>query len=174
MAVAVGAPLLWLSLLIAILHARRHGSQWHERIPTLMLEGLHTASWEGRVFQGAVVTVLIVLPAISIGHCLRVANTGYICEQVADGAPSDTLARFYPGGNGTIFSLPSHKEQLRLVPDVETAKICKSGYGIDWYTRLLIVVFPAAAAGLLIVWIYSLFVPRRVQSIATKRPFHTP
>ncbi|MBS7539003.1 hypothetical protein [Ancylobacter lacus] len=166
MTVVLGAPLFCLSMLVALLYARRHGTAWHERVPVLLLEGLRTGSWEGRVFQGAVIFVLVLLPLYGIGHSIRIANDGPICEQVPDGSPPGTEARFWPGGHWTILDLPDpieyapgRREQLRLVKDEAAAKICKSGFQLDWYTFWFMVVFPGAGMALLLLWIGMLFRP---------------
>lgn len=174
MAVAMGTPLFCLSLLLAILHARRHGTRWHSRIPVVMLDGLNTSSWEGKVFQILVAFILVVIPTIAITHCLRVANEGYICEQAANTPPPGRPVQVYPGENGTLFSLPAHSEQLRLVRDKEAASICKSGYGLDWYTWWLVVAFPVLAVALLAIWLAALLLPRSPRDTAPERPFHTP
>jgi hypothetical protein len=48
------------------LHARRHGTTWHERVPVVWLEGLNTFAWEGKLFQAVVLLVFLALTGV---HC---------------------------------------------------------------------------------------------------------
>jgi hypothetical protein len=54
--------------LVGALHAWRHGSQWHERIPTVFLKKLDTASMEGKVYQVVVLIIVLVVPTVAVLH----------------------------------------------------------------------------------------------------------
>jgi hypothetical protein len=47
----IGGGLFLLASSVLLLHARRHGDQWHSRIPVVWLEGLNTSAWEAKCFQ---------------------------------------------------------------------------------------------------------------------------
>ena len=98
-----------LAFTTAIVYAWRHGRAWHDRIPVVMLDGLKTGSIGGRMFQLAVVLVLIIVPLFGIGRSMLVANEGAICEQASPGA----APIHYPAGHWRLINLPSSQSQLR-------------------------------------------------------------
>lgn len=77
----IGGALFFMSTCALSLHAKRHGSCWHERIPIVFLDGLKTSSWEGKVFQLTMLFALAILPACGIVKCIEVAEQGDICQE---------------------------------------------------------------------------------------------
>jgi hypothetical protein len=53
---------------VGALYAWRHGTHWHERIPTPFLKHLNTASREGKIFQAFVLIIAIGAPIGSVVH----------------------------------------------------------------------------------------------------------
>lgn len=104
----VGGGLLLIASVPFLLYVRRHGEQWHSRIPVVWLEGLETAAWEGKAFQICVLLLLVCAPAIGIIRCMQVAELGDICEQ-------DTT-NVYKGEETNLFAAPWAKQgnQIRL------------------------------------------------------------
>ncbi|MBD9541322.1 hypothetical protein IB276_17850 [Ensifer sp. ENS04] len=151
MAAIVGSGLMLMVLVVAITYARRYGTAWHDRIPTIMLDGLQTASIEGKIYQSAVVFVLIALPFYGIGHSMRVANEGEICVQ---GTSPPVV---YGGGNWTLLAVPHAKTQVRLVSGGVTDGRCEGGVEVGWYTPLLFGVLPFCSALLAVIWMWQLF-----------------
>lgn len=155
-ATVIGAFLMSLALIVAIVYARRHGRSWHSRIPVVMLTGMRTASIEGKIFQALVVVVLVLVPLFGIGRSMVVANQGAICEQVAQGA----APIFYPGGQWKLIALPSAQNQLRLMTRDTQAGTCGgAGVEISWYTPIGFGLFPLLDVVLLFVWLSYLFRP---------------
>ncbi|TGP52549.1 hypothetical protein EN873_14860 [bacterium M00.F.Ca.ET.230.01.1.1] len=65
-AIPICSILLTLTSLVGRLYSLRAGSKWHERIPVVGFEGIDTGSREGRVYQGVMITVFSLLPAIAL------------------------------------------------------------------------------------------------------------
>jgi hypothetical protein len=141
-AAIVGGVLLSAALAIAILHARRHGTAWHERLPVIGLEGLDTASREGKLYQSFFLIVLVIIPLYGIGRSLEVANRGGLCEQ----AKAAEQPRWYKGNEWRLVFLPERTNQLRLMREGENSGPC-SGHGVEinWYTPILVIGAPALA-----------------------------
>ena len=76
--VLVGA-LLALTAIVGLVHAMRHGTCWHERAPLVWLAGLRTGTAEGRLFQAALLILLIALPAISLVKFWDAVMTARLC-----------------------------------------------------------------------------------------------
>lgn len=151
--VIVGSFLMCVALTIAILYAWRHGRAWHERIPVVVLDGLKTGSIEGRIFQLAVVLMLIIVPLAGIGRSMIVANEGTICEQTAPGVSPI----HYPGGQWRLINLPSSQSQLRLMAMETPPGIC-GGHGVEisWYTPILFGAMPGVVVTLFFAWLFLL------------------
>ncbi|KSV76036.1 hypothetical protein N185_16440 [Sinorhizobium sp. GW3] len=155
-AVIVGSCLMFGALIVAILYAMRHGRAWHSRIPVVMLDGLRTASVEGRLYQIIVVLILVILPLVGIGRSMVVANQGAICEQTDPGEPPV----HYAGGQWRLIFLPSAENQLRLMSkDTEPGDCGGSGVEIAWYTPLGFGLMPGLVVILLLIWLYLLLRP---------------
>src|ERR1700740_1018159 len=66
LAIPICAVLLSASSLIGRLFAARGGRQWHERIPIVGFEKIDTGSPEGRVYQGAMLLIFVIIPTIAM------------------------------------------------------------------------------------------------------------
>ncbi|WP_037390200.1 hypothetical protein [Sinorhizobium americanum] len=151
-AVVVGGALMCVAFAIAITYARRHGTAWHNRVPVIMLDGLQTASVEGKLFQAAVIFVLVVLPLYGLGHCMRVANNGDICVQ--DTSPPVV----HRGGNWDLLAIPRAEGQMRLLSSgLQDQEECRGGVEISWYTPVLFGGLPFLSALLTSIWAALLF-----------------
>lgn len=155
-AVIVGSCLMCLALIVAIVHAWRHGRSWHSRIPVVILDGLRTASIEGRIYQILVVLVLVILPLIGIGRSMIVANQGAICEQADEGA----APVHYPGGQWRLIFMPAAENQLRLMSrDTKPGDCGGHGVQISWYTPLAFGLLPGVVVVLFLTWLCLLLRP---------------
>ena len=65
-AIPICAVLLILTSLIGRLYALRGGVRWQERIPVVGFELINTISREGTVYQGAMIAVFSLLPALAM------------------------------------------------------------------------------------------------------------
>lgn len=65
-AIPICSILLALTSLVGRVYALRGGSHWHARIPVVGFDAIETGSREGRVYQGAMIVVFSVLPAIAL------------------------------------------------------------------------------------------------------------
>ncbi len=63
------------------LHARRYGASWHDQIPTVWLEGVNTASWEGKVYQAIIFTIFVLVPLTAMLHLVDVLRDAQLCIQ---------------------------------------------------------------------------------------------
>lgn len=157
-AVFVGSALLCAALAIMLLFAKRHGRAWHERIPVVLLDGLNTASLEGRLFQLAVVFVLVTMPLYGIGRSMIVANRGVVCEQTE----KNEAAIHYQGGDWRLINLPAASNQLRLMRSETPPGTCGgSGVEIGWYTPIVFAVLPGTCLLMFLAWIGFLLWPPR-------------
>ena len=155
-AVIVGAGLSSLALAVAILYARRHGNAWHNRIPVVFVEKLDTEALESKIYQIAVVVILVLLPLYGVGKSIFVANEGLVCEQ----ADKSTPAVSYEPGKWMMIFLPPHTSQIRLMQHDTPKSICrKSGVEIGSYTPILFAGLPVVALILLAWWLVLLFGP---------------
>jgi hypothetical protein len=123
-AAVIGSALLLPASFALTLHARRHGTTWHERVPVIWLEGLNTFAWEGKLFQAVVLLVFLALPAGLIVRGIAEAETGDICEL-------DTN-HFYRGSGTTLLWPPTSLEghQMRLRKAGAGNEPCKTGIEI--------------------------------------------
>ena len=153
----IGGTLLSLAFAVAILHARRHGSSWHDRLPVVWLEGLNTRSGEGQAFQAMVLIVLVVIPLIGLGRSIDVANDGWLCEQ----GEADAPPRWYKGGEWRLTNLPPYRNQLRLMGDSDAGDCKKQGVELGWFTPIVFV-FPPAIAFLLAIKLVAVLIWSRV------------
>jgi hypothetical protein len=60
-------------------HARRYGASWHARIPTVWLEGVNTASWEGTLYQVIIFTVFVLVPFAAMLHLVDILRNAQLC-----------------------------------------------------------------------------------------------
>jgi hypothetical protein len=65
-AIPICAVLLILTSLIGRWYALRGGARWQERIPVVGFESISTISREGTVYQGAMIAVFSLLPALAM------------------------------------------------------------------------------------------------------------
>jgi hypothetical protein len=70
--------LLALSAVIGILYGRRMPGRWHARIPIIGFEAIKTGSTEGRIYQGAALFVLTIIPLAATAHFWRVLGSAHI------------------------------------------------------------------------------------------------
>ena len=166
-AVIIGAGLFLLASAALFLHVWRHGDKWHERIPVVWLVGLDTGAWEAKIFQAAVLLILVVAPAVGIIRCVNEAEKGQICEQ-------DTQ-NVYEGSDSSLLWAPVAKNngnQMRLRKAEAGNEPCKSG--VELFPRSLtpagIYGLPIAAGGLALLAIVCLFVPRRPRPLVDTSP----
>ncbi|MGH0328201.1 hypothetical protein [Sinorhizobium meliloti] len=160
--VILGSGLLCLALVVAMTYARRHGSAWHERVPVVMLEGLRTATIEGKIFQGAVIFVLLCIPVYGIAHSIGKANEGTVCELGSALPPADHRSRWQ------LVFLPSGGGELRLVSGRSADGKCEGGVEVGWYTPPLFAGLPFGALVLTSAWLCLLFRSGVRQELATK------
>lgn len=153
-AAIVGSVLLSAALAVAILHGRRHGNFWHDRLPVIGLDGLDTTSREGKLYQAFFLGVLVAMPLYGIGRSLEVANRGGLCEQAKAGEEP----RWYKGEEWRLVLLPEHRNQLRLMKEGESTGPC-GGHGVEisWYTPILVVGAPALASFLAVILLLTLW-----------------
>lgn len=120
----IGSGLFLIASSALLLHARRHGDHWHNRVPVFLLDGLDTRAWEGKLFQVVVLVMFIGLPVIGITLCIAEAEIGDICEL-------DT-AHFYKGSSTTLLRPPRSVEghQMRLRREGAGEEPCKTGIEI--------------------------------------------
>ncbi|MET4213883.1 hypothetical protein [Bradyrhizobium sp. LA2.1] len=116
----IGGVLFLIASFVLYLHAYRHGTRWHSRVPTVWLEGLNTDVWDGKCFQIIVLTLFLGLPAAGIVLCTMEAERGDICEQDA--------AHFYKGSDTTLLLPPKAidpRNQMRLRREGSGSEECK-------------------------------------------------
>lgn len=133
--------LLSAALAIANLHACRHGGAWHNRLPVIGLDGLNTASREGKIYQAFCFAVLVVMPLLGIGRSLEVANRGTLSEQ----AKSGEMPRWHASGEWRLVFLSPHTNQLRLMREGDGGGCGGHGAEIGWWTPIFMVGTLAAA-----------------------------
>lgn len=138
----IGGGLLLLGSCILSLHARRHGSHWHSRVPVAWLEGLETHAWEAKLYQVLILVIFVALPVVGVFRCMQVAESGDICEQ-------DT-SHVYVGEETTLLWPPTAQNamtQMRLRKAGSGSKACEGGVEIfpRSLTPLLFYGLPAGA-----------------------------
>ncbi|MET4483480.1 hypothetical protein [Bradyrhizobium sp. F1.13.3] len=153
----IGGALFLLSSSIFLLHTRRHGDQWHSRIPVLLLEGLNTTAWEAKIYQACVVLLFIGVPLAGTALCMIAAESGDICEQ-------DTT-NVYLGKETTLLWAPVSKQekQMRLRRADSGQEPCKGGVELfprSW-TPLAFYLLPLAAISVASLGVISLFSRRK-------------
>jgi hypothetical protein len=149
----IGGGLFFLASSALALHARRHGSRWHARVPVVWLEGLNSSAWEAKLFQVAILVIFVALPVAGIIRCMDEAESGDICEQ-------DTK-HFYKGSETTLLWPPVAKEghQMRLRKAGADEEPCLSGVELfprSW-TPLLFYGLPLMAGGMVAFAVASVF-----------------
>ncbi|RWO70180.1 MAG: hypothetical protein EOS17_13975 [Mesorhizobium sp.] len=153
----VGGGLFVLSSSVFLLHARRHGDHWHARIPVVWLDGLDTATREGKIFQICVLVIFVLVPVAGVMCCMAEAESGDICEQ-------DTRY-FYEGSETMLLWAPVAKEgnQMRLRQAGTGAEPCLSG--VELFPRSLTPLtfygLPLAAGVITTMALISLFSRRK-------------
>jgi hypothetical protein len=75
LAIPICSLLLLLGSLIGIVYARRNGPRWADRIPLVGFEQLNAATPEAKVYQGVMLVLLTLLPAIALVHFWQVAGS---------------------------------------------------------------------------------------------------
>src|ERR1700730_2943264 len=58
MGIPICSVLLLISSLIGLMYAHRTGPNWHNRIPVVGFDSIVTGSREGKLYQGAMITLL--------------------------------------------------------------------------------------------------------------------
>jgi hypothetical protein len=163
-AAIVGGGLYFLASFPFLLHALRHGNDWAERTPVVWLDGLKTNDWAAKVYQGCVLLVLVLAPAVGIVKCQIEAETGDICEQ-------DTT-NIYRGHDTNLFSAPIAKNgnQMRLRKADSGGDPCKSG--VELFPRSLTPLFfyliPLVGLAITFAGFVLLFVPRSNKPVEAK------
>lgn len=161
----IGGGLFLLSSSVFLLHARRHGEQWHSRIPVVLLEGLNTTAWEAKIYQAFIVLLFVGVPVAGTVRCMVEAESGDICEQ-------DT-ANVYRGYETNLAWPPGSKQakQMRLRRSDSGQEACKSGVELfprSW-TPLAFYVLPLVAGAIAALGIMSLFGRRKsLNEVASK------
>lgn len=78
MGIPICSVLLIMSSLVAKTYAERTGPRWHDRIPLLGFDSINTGSREGKLYQGAIITLLSILPALSLIHFWRLFANAHV------------------------------------------------------------------------------------------------
>lgn len=153
-AAIVGGALLLVASSALALHAMRHGDRWHERVPVVWLEGLRTGTWDGGLFQVAVLLLFLGLPVLGIGKAIEVAEAGDVCEL-------DTT-RFYKGSETTLLAPPRSisGNQMRLRREGAGQTPCRDGIELlpRFGTPALVYGFPFLGGGMAIFALWAIFV----------------
>jgi hypothetical protein len=165
-AAIIGAGLFLVASLALRLHASRHGTCWHERVPVLWLEGLNTFAWEAKLFQAAVLFLFLALPAAGIVKSIVEAERGDICELDTE--------HFYKGSETTLLWPPASLEghQMRLRRAGADSEPCKSGIEIfprSW-TPLLIYGLPIVSGMMALAALVTIFWIRAANAVPLPAP----
>jgi len=145
---------------IGLIYSSRFGSRWHDRVPTIWLSGLDTATWEGKIFQATILLLVIVLPTLALWHFADIVATSTLCELGTNRAQSVSSA-WWTG-------IADAKEQIRLVSSLTTmqqadghaVQVCANGIEVfpGWEFALVgFLVVGAAISG--VAFVGSLFRP---------------
>lgn len=150
----IGGGLLFLGSCILALHARRHGSHWHSRLPVAWLEGLDTHAWEAKLYQMIILVIFMVLPLIGVVRCMEEAESGDICEE--------NTSRVHVGRETTLLWPPSpqnDKNQIRLRKADSGPTPCEGGVEVfsKSLTPLLFYGLPVGAAAASVAALVSIF-----------------
>jgi hypothetical protein len=78
MGIPICSILLVITSLIGKGFAERTGARWHSRVPILGFESIDTCTREGKLYQGAVITLLSLLPGVSLIHFWRLFATAHV------------------------------------------------------------------------------------------------
>lgn len=157
------SSLLVLMSLVGALHAVRHGTAWHDRLPVVWLEDLDTRRWDGKLFQLVMIALLVVGPAVALFKFQDTVETGHLCVlgSTVDFSVIDKWREGFPG----------EREQVRLVDELvgHGSDPATCGRGIQVFPPgeftglfLLPKVALAACAMLLAVVFRGRFEPRRI------------
>jgi hypothetical protein len=119
-ALMIGSVLLFLTGATGFLYAGRSSGPWHDRIPAIWLKGLDTGTIEGRIFQLAVLAILVVLPAVCFVHFLDVVWNSKLCVLDSTARPVMVSDNWFSGIAGA-------NNQVRLVEDLLPNGTCGKG-----------------------------------------------
>lgn len=171
LALGLGSVLLTLTALVGSLHARRHGADWHSRIPCVWLEDLETATWEGSLYQAVIGILFVALPLLSFWHFAGVVWKSWLCEL-------DTAATPLGVSQAWLHGIPAAVDQIRLVDGLRSIKqpngsfvpTCTGGIQVfpGWEFVLLMVMVAASAVSSL-AFAYAVLLVR-----ASKKPSVAP
>jgi hypothetical protein len=78
MGIPICSILLVITSLIGKDYAERTGTRWHNRVPILGFESIDTCTREGKLYQGAVIALLSLVPAVSLIHFWRLFATAHV------------------------------------------------------------------------------------------------
>ena len=149
----IGGALFFVASSALLLHTRRHGVRWHDRVPVLWLDGLDTARWEGKVFQALTVIALVLLPMAGIAKCISEAEKGDICEFAG--------VYVHKGEDTSLLAPPErvHGTQMRLRRGNSGGEPCKAGVEIFPFLGTPLLVYGLPVLGLMtaLTAIFSLF-----------------
>jgi hypothetical protein len=132
----VASGLLIATSCVGWLHAIRTGDKWYERVPTVWLEGLATASWDGRLYQIVVVALFVGIPIVAMVHLIDVLRIGQLCTL-------DTNTHV-PVSVGWLHGIPnSGDQQIRLLATFPADGRCTGGIQVfpRWEFLLLGILF---------------------------------
>ncbi|SFM85547.1 hypothetical protein SAMN05216573_10516 [Bradyrhizobium sp. Rc3b] len=62
---------LFLNSIVGTHYARRTGPNWHERVPIVGFDNISSGTREGRFYQGSMLALLSLLPAVALLHFWR-------------------------------------------------------------------------------------------------------
>lgn len=143
----IGSALLLIASAVFGLHAKRHGTAWHNRIPVVWLTGLDTNTREAKIFQVLVVIIFIALPTACILRSMQAAEAGDICEL--------NTSTVYRGAETTLLWPPVAEKghQMRLQKQGVNQTSCKGG--VELFPRSLT---PIGFYGLPIAAAISIFI----------------
>lgn len=107
LALILGSVMLTVTSTIGFLHAKRHGTSWHDRIPAVWLENLNTSMIEARWYQAVVLLLLVGVPVASGFHFIGIVADAKLCE-----SGSKVLT---PVLDAWLSGIPKATDQIRLV-----------------------------------------------------------
>jgi hypothetical protein len=91
MGIPICLALLLISSLVGMMYAERTGPRWHDRIPVVGFESILTGSREGKLYQGAMITFLSILPAASLIHFWRLFGNARVVTTKNPTQPIDSI-----------------------------------------------------------------------------------
>jgi hypothetical protein len=90
-AIPVCSILLLICSLIGRAYSRRTGPKWHDRIPVVGFDSIDTGSSEGKIYQGAMIILLSILPALSLMHFWRLFATARVVTTTDPAQPIESI-----------------------------------------------------------------------------------